>query len=63
METRRNKPRLRRTRQNRSIKANIMINKLVFNKTTSGNYLVTLEKVNKRDELASREILLVSGRS
>ena len=40
-----------------------MINKLVFNKTTSGNYLVTLEKVNKRDELASREILLVSGRS
>jgi hypothetical protein len=40
-----------------------MINKLVFNKATSGNYLVTLGKVNKRDELASRKILLVSGRS
>ena len=40
-----------------------MINKLVFNKATTGNYLVTLGKVNKKDELASREILLVSGRS
>ena len=40
-----------------------MINKLVFNKSKNGNYLVTLGKVNKEDELASREMLLVSGRS
>ncbi len=40
-----------------------MINKLIFNKSKNGNYLVTLGKVNKRDELASREILPVSGRS
>lgn len=38
-------------------------NKLGFNKTPRGNYLVTLAKVNRRDELASRENLLVSGRS
>ncbi len=40
-----------------------LINKLVFNKTPKGNYLVTLGKVNKVDELSSRKILLVSGRS
>lgn len=40
-----------------------MVNKLVFNKCKNGNYLVTLGKVNKKDELASRENLLVSGRS
>ena len=40
-----------------------MINKLVFNKTNKGNYLVTLGKVNEKDELISRENLLVSSRS
>ena len=40
-----------------------MINKIVFNKSSSGNYLVTIGKVNKKDEINSRKNLLVRGRS
>ena len=39
------------------------MNKIVFNKTTKGNYVVTVSKVNKKDDLVSREILPVKGRS
>lgn len=38
------------------------INKVVFNKTVKGNYVVTVSKVNKEDEFISREILPVRGR-
>lgn len=39
------------------------MNKIVFNKTTKGNYVVTVSKVNKKDDFVSREILPVKGRS
>lgn len=40
-----------------------MINKLIFNRSPKGNYLVTLGKVNKRDEMASGKKILVKDRS
>ena len=39
------------------------INKIVFNKTPKGNYIVTVGKVNKKDELTNKKNLPVRGRS
>lgn len=39
------------------------INKIVFNKTPKGNYIVTVGKVNKKDELTNKKNLPVRGRN
>lgn len=39
------------------------INKIVFNKTIKGNYLVTIGKVNKQEGINKKKTLLVRGRS
>ncbi len=45
------------------LKDNSMVNKIVFNKTIKGNYLVTIGKVNKKESMNKKKILLVKGRS
>lgn len=45
------------------LKDKSMVNKIVFNKTIKGNYLVTIGKVNKKESMNKKKILLVKGRS